>query len=101
MPLLSLSVKTEIDWINETAKLPILGGFFLFILTFLPAVTLSFITYLVIPSLNNDIGFTKAMSLFLPAWNLFLWFAKIKLYFFHIPSWILFGIIALIKTILN
>jgi hypothetical protein len=100
MTFLLLGVKTEIDWINNIAKIPILGGAFLFVGMFIPAVLLSFLAQALIPGLHDDIGFTKAMLLLLPSWNLLLWDNEIKLYFFFLPSWIFFGGIALIKFIL-
>lgn len=100
MALLLLGVKTECNWINEIAKIPIIGGVFLFILIFIPAVLMSFLAQAIIPGLKDDIGFTKAMLFLMPAWNLFLWVTGIRLYLFFLPSWILFGVIALIKFIL-
>ena len=98
-PLL-LAVKTEIEWIEDIAKIPILGHIFLFLLIFIPAVLLSFLVQATIPGLHNDIGFTKAMLVLLPGWNLFLWLVRVRLYCFFLPSWILFGIIAIIKGLL-
>jgi hypothetical protein len=100
MALLFLGVKTEVEWIEDIAEVPILGHIFLFILIFVPAVLLSFLAQATIPGLHDDIGFTKAMLVLLPTWNLVLWLFKIKLYCFFLPSWILFGIIAIIKGIL-
>jgi hypothetical protein len=100
MTLLLLGVKTDVEWINDTAKTPIFGGAFLFVLMFIPAVLVSFLVQTFIPGLNNDIGFTKAMLVLLPGWNLFLMLIKIRLYLFFLPSWILFGIIAIIKGFL-
>jgi hypothetical protein len=97
---LILGVKTRTKWINNIAKTPIFGGIFLFVCMFIPPVILSFIAQALIQTLHDDIGFTKAMLILLPSWNLILWLAKIKLYLFYIPSWVLFGIIAIIKGIL-
>ena len=98
MALLFLGVKTDINWIEETATVPILGGIFLFI--FIPPVIISFIAQKLVPGMNNDIGFTKAMLLLLPLWLLFTWLRKIRLYCLFMPAWILFGIIAIIKAVL-
>lgn len=100
MALLFLGVKTEVEWIDAIAEVPILGHIFLFVLMFVPAVLLSFLAQAALPGLHNYIGFTKAMLVLLPVWNLFLWLTKIRLYCFFLPSWILFGIIAIIKGIL-
>lgn len=100
MAFLLLAVKSEIVWINEVGRAPVVGGVFIFLVMFIPAVILSLLTQALIPGLNNDIGFTKAMLLLLPAWNLFLWIKNIKLYLFYLPSWMLLGGIALIKGIL-
>ena len=100
MALLFLGVKTDINWIEETAATPILGGVFLFVFMFIPPVIVSFIAQKIVPGLNNEIGFTKAMLLLLPLWLTFAWFKKIRLYFLFIPAWILFGIISLIKAVL-
>ena len=94
-----ISVKTEKDWINEIADIPIFGGIFLFLLVFIPPVVASFLIQTFIPALHNDDGFTKAMLLLLPGWNTVLWFTRIKLFIFFIPTWILFGVIAIIKGI--
>jgi len=100
MALLLMSVKTEIRWLDENAKTPFLGGLLLFVIIFIPAVIASFIAQALIPGLHDDPGFTKAMLLLLPVWNLMLWLKKIKLYLFYLPAWILLGGIALIKVIL-
>lgn len=100
MTLLLLGVKTDEEWIKGIARIPILGHIFLFILVFIPAVLLSFLVQAVIPGLHDDAGFTKAMLVLLPGWNLFLWVMGIRLYCLFLPSWILFGIIAIVKVIL-
>lgn len=97
--MLFLGIDTEEEWINETVEIPIIGHFFIFALAFIPPAVCSFITQLIIPQLNNDIGFTKAMLLLLPSWNILLWLWKIRVYIFFIPSWFLFGVIAIIKVI--
>ncbi len=98
--MLLLGVKTEIKWIQQTAKLPIFGGIFLFVLMFLPAVLISFLVQAIIPVLDGDTGFTKAMLVLLPGWNLILWLSKIRISVFFLPSWILFALIAIIKFLL-
>ncbi len=98
--MLLTKVETNITWIRDIAEIPILGHIFLFILIFVPAVLLSFTAQAVIPGLQNDAGFTKAMLVLLPAVNLVMWFSKIKLFLFFIPSWIFLGVIALIKMTL-
>lgn len=100
MTALLLGVKTKIVWINNIAKTPIMGGVFLFLFMFIPPVLISFLVQAVIPALSDDTGFTKAMLILLPSWNLFLWLIGIRLYFFYLPSWILFGGIAIVKGIL-
>jgi len=100
MALLFLGVVTEVEWIDDVAKVPILGHIFLFLLIFIPAVLLSFLVQATIPGLHDDIGFTKAMLVLLPSWNLVLWLIRIKLYCLFLPSWILFGIIAIVKGVL-
>ena len=94
------AVKTDVEWINLIAETPILGHIFLFILMFVPAVLISFLINSTIPKLHDDIGFTIAMLIFLPIWNLALWLFKIKLFLFFLPSWILFGVISIVKGIL-
>jgi hypothetical protein len=98
--MLFLGVETEKDWIESIADIPILGHLFVFVLIFVPAVICSFIAQALIPYLHNDIGFTKAMFILLPTWNAIMWFSKIKLYIFFLPSWILLGIISIVKIIL-
>ena len=100
MALLFLRAKTDVEWINDIAKTPILGSVFLFAFMFVPAVLVSFLVQFIIPGLNNDVGFTKAMLVLLPGWNLFLWLINIRLYLFFLPSWILLGGIAIIKGVL-
>ena len=100
MALLILAVKSNIKWISEAGETPFFGGIFLFLLMFIPAVLLSFLAQQIIPGLHDDIGFTKAMLVFLPSWNLLLWVKQTKLYLFYLPSWMLLGGIAVIKVIL-
>ncbi len=100
MALLFLAAKTDVEWINDIAKTPIVGGIFLFALMFIPAVLVSFLLQAIVPGLKNEVGFTIAMLVLLPSWNLFLWLTKIRLYLFFLPSWIIFGIIAIIKGVL-
>lgn len=95
-----LSVKTDVKWIDDISKTPIIGGIFLFVLMFVPAVLASFLAQSIVPTRHNDVGFTKAMLVLLPGWNLFLWANKIRLYAFFLPSWVLLGGIALVKGIL-
>ena len=100
MPNVLPSVKTDIEWINSFAELPIIGHGFLFVLIFVPAALLSFLAQTIIPYLNNDIGFTKAMLILLPSWNILLYFLKIRLYMFFIPAWILLPVISVINGII-
>ncbi|MBV4356956.1 hypothetical protein [Pinibacter aurantiacus] len=97
---LGLRAITDIKWIDDIAKAPIVGNIFLFVFMFVPAVLASFLAQAIIPGINNDVGFTKAMLILLPGWNLFLWVIKIRLYLFFLPSWVLLGGIALVKGIL-
>jgi hypothetical protein len=99
MAFLLLGVKSELKWVKDVEDLPILGHFILFVLMFVPAVLLSFIAQATVPGLHDDAGFTKAMLVLLPGWNLFLWWMNIKLYCFFLPSWLLFGAIAILKAI--
>jgi hypothetical protein len=100
MTSLFLGVRSETKWISDLAAVPVLGSIFLFILIFVPAVLLSFLVHAIVPGLHDDIGFTKAMLVLLPTWNLVLWRFGVKLYCIFIPSWVLFGVIAIIKGIL-
>ena len=100
MALLILEVKTEVEWIKDIARVPVIGGAFLFLLMFIPAVVASFILQAIIPGLQDDVGFTKSMLFLLPTWNLILWLIKIRLYCIFLPSWILFGVVAFIKGFL-
>jgi hypothetical protein len=95
-----LGIDSETKWIQDIGTIPVIGTLFLFVLVFIPAVLLSFILQSIIPSLHNDLGFTKAMLVLLPAWNLGLWIGRIKIYMFFIPSWILLGAIAIVKAYL-
>lgn len=94
---LFLRVETEIEWIDDISETPILGHLFVFALIFIPAVLMSFVIQGIVPGFHNDVGFTKAMIVLLPLWNLGLWLGKIKIYTFFIPSWILLGVISLVK----
>lgn len=64
---------------------------------FVPAVILSFIFHSIIPTLHDEVGFTKAMLLLLPLWNLILWVMKIRPFILFIPTWVIFGVIAIVK----
>ena len=94
---LFLGIDTEIKWIDDISSVPVIGHIFLFIFAFVPAVILSFIFQTVIPYFHDDIGFTKAMLILLPIWNLGLWISQVRIFIIFIPSWIFFGIIAIIK----
>lgn len=96
-----LGVRTTKEWVTELADIFVIGHLFVFGLIFLPPVIASFIAYELIPGLHDDAGFTKAMFVLLPGWNLLMWLLKVRLYIFFLPAWILFGIIALIKAITN
>ncbi len=98
--MLIARVETDINWINDFAVTPVVGHLFLFVMIFVPAVIGSFLAQAIIPGLNNEIGFTKAMLLLLPTYNLIMWLSKIKLFLFFLLSWILLGGIAIIKTII-
>lgn len=74
-----LGVKTKKQWINDIAKVPFIGGVFIFLLIFIVPVILSFLAQAFVPGLQNDVGFTKAMLVFLSTWNLAMWFSKLKL----------------------
>ncbi len=94
-----VGVKTQVKWIDSITDVPFIGGIFIFILIFIIPVVCSFITQATIPSLHDDMGFTKSLFFFLPVWNLILWFSKIKLYIFFLPAWLLTGGIALVKIV--
>lgn len=96
MALLLLSIKTDKDWINEFAEIPLPGQLFVFAFIFLPPVTASFVAQMTIPALNNDTGFTKAMFILLPSWNLLMWFLKVRLFFFsYRPGYCLVSLLSL------
>ncbi|MDB5207874.1 MAG: hypothetical protein JWR72_2949 [Flavisolibacter sp.] len=97
--LILVSVKTEIEWTGDIAAVPIIGHGFAFLLIFIPAVLSSFLTQEIIPGISDETGFTKAMIILLPTWNLVMWFLKIKLFILFIPSWLLLGVISVIKII--
>jgi hypothetical protein len=97
---LFFGIDTETKWIQDIGTIPVIGTIFLFVLVFVPAVLLSFIIQSITPALHNDIGFTKAMLVLLPVWNLGLWIGRIKIFMFFIPAWILLGVIAAVKTYL-
>ncbi|TDQ08324.1 hypothetical protein [Pedobacter metabolipauper] len=94
-----VGVKTEVKWINSIAEITLVGGFFIFLLIFIVPVLLSFLAQAVIPGLSDEDGFTKALMLLLPGWNLALWLFRIRLYIFFIPAWVLVGGLALIRLI--
>jgi len=94
-----LGVKTKKQWINDIAKVPFIGGVFIFLLIFIVPVILSFLAQPFVPGLQNDVGFTKAMLVFLSTWNLAMWFSKLKLYLLFLPAWVLLGLIALVKIV--
>lgn len=94
-----LGLKTKKQWINDIAKGPFIGGVFIFLLIFIVPVILSFLAQAFVPGLQNDVGFTKAMLVFLSTWNLAMWFSKLKLYLLFLPAWVLLGLIALVKIV--
>ncbi len=96
--LVIANVKTDKEWIRSAAEPPFVGNLFLVALIFIPAVVCSFICQAFVPGMNDDDGFTKAMFLLAPLWNFILWKMNIRLYLFWLPSWLLLGIIAVIKA---
>ena len=56
-------IRTEVSWIKDLADVPVLGGFFTFLLISIPAVLVSAALHMTIPALSDDLGFTKAMLL--------------------------------------
>lgn len=94
-----VGIKTENKQLIAIAEIPLIGGLFIFIVIFIVPVICSFLCQAFIPALDNDLGFTKALLILLPGWNLILWFSKIKLYIFFLPAWALLGGIALLKII--
>ena len=94
-----LGVKTKKQWINDIAKVPFIGGIFIFLLIFIVPVIASFLAQAFVPGLQNDAGFTKAMLILLPTWNIAMWFSKLKLYLLFLPAWVLLLVIALVKII--
>ena len=92
-----VGIKTTHKKINNIVETPFLGGLFIFALIFVPAVLISFAVQATVPALQNNIGFTKVLIFALPAWNLLLWFLRLKLYLLFIPAWLLLGGIAVFK----
>lgn len=83
-----VGIKTPHKKISDIADTPILGGLFIAILIFGPAVLISFALQAIVPALQNNLGFTKVLIFALPAWNLVFWFLRLKLYIFFIPAWL-------------
>jgi len=98
---LILGVTTKVVWIDSISKMPIIGGFMIFVIMFVPAVLLSFLIQLTVPGLHDDLGFSKAMLILLPIWNIALWFIlKVRLFLFFLPSWVLLGGISLVNGVI-
>jgi hypothetical protein len=85
---------------KEIATVPVICGFFLFALIFIPRVFLSFLFQATVPSLNDESGLSKAMFVLLPLCNFLPWRLGIRVYLFFLTSWLLPGCIALIKSII-
>ena len=94
-----VSIKTDINWMNSIANIPIVGSVFIFLIIFVIPVIGSFIGQAIIPGFQDDIGFTKILMILLPPWNILLWLTKIKLYLFFLPAWLLISGLALMKFI--
>lgn len=101
MPALIIQAKTDVAWIKNITDVPIVGGLFLFVLVFVPAVLLSFLAQAVVPWLASDVGFTYAMYILLPLYNMVLWLLHVRVYIFFIPSWLLLGIISILKGVFH
>ncbi|MET0571465.1 MAG: hypothetical protein ABWZ79_08560 [Pedobacter agri] len=92
-----VGIKTTNKKINDIVDTPFLGGLFIFVMIFIPAVLTSFLLQALVPAFQNNKGFTKALIFALPAWNLLFWFLRLKLYILFIPAWLLLGGIAVVK----
>lgn len=90
-----VGIKTPNKNITEIAGTPVVGGIFIAMLIFLPAVLISFALQAIVPALQNNIGFTKVLIFALPAWNLLFWFLRLKLYIFFIPAWLVLSCFAI------
>ena len=94
-----VGVKTDKSWMNDIAKIPILGAISIFLIIFIVPVLCSFLCQSFVQELKSDIGFTKALMVLLPGWNLALWFLKIKTFIFFMPAWALLGGLAVLRGI--
>ena len=73
-----VGIKTTNKKINDIVDIPFLGGLFIFVMIFIPAVLTSFLLQALVPAFQNNKGFTKALIFALPAWNLLFWFSIIR-----------------------
>jgi len=96
-----IGVKTNRKRILEIASVPVIGGFFLFVICFVPAVAMTFFIQYLFPSISGDPYFGYILGVLLPLWNLLLYVFDIRLRIFFIPAWLLFGVIALMRWVFD
>lgn len=94
-----IGIKTNRKRLLEVTEIPVIGGFFLFVLCFVPAVAATFFVQHLFPSISGDPNFGYILSVLLPLWNLLLYLLDVRLSVFYVPAWLLFGVIGLLRWI--
>jgi len=96
-----IGIKTNRKRLLKVADAPVIGGIFLFITCFVPAVAATFFIQYLFPSISGDPYFGYILGVILPLWNLLLYIFDIRLSIFYIPAWLLFGAIGLLRWIFD
>lgn len=92
-----IGIKTNHQTLLKAADVPVVGGFFLFALCFLPAVFSAFFIQYLFPAISGDPYFGYLLAVLLPLWNLLLYVFAVRLSIFYVPAWLLFGAIGLLR----
>ena len=94
-----IGMKTEVEWLKSLYAIPILGGWIPFLLAFILPVITSAILEKSIIGFEENYVFESSMMVLIPLWNLFLWLINVRVYILWLPSWLIMGVIVLIKLI--
>lgn len=94
-----ISLKTDKEWLNEVYKTPIIGAFFILLVSVAP-VPILFILNGIFDLVETEI-LERVTALFAGVWNIVLAFLlRTKISVLFVPCWILFMIIGILRLFL-
>mgnify|MGYP003668646519 CR=1 FL=1 len=91
-----ISLKTDIEWLNDFYKPPIIGAFIILLVSVVP-VPILFIINGIFDIVEIEVV-ERVTALFAGVWNIVLtFFFKTKISILFVPCWILFTIIGILR----